>query len=596
MLIYASILNKIWPFMGKKYSWRLYRRLLCYVLPFWRVFLIGILGSIVYSAVDAWLVKFMQPLLNKGFIQHDAYFIQWLPMIVIAIFIVRGGANIASDYCMTSVSRSVVMVFKQKIFQHYQNMPAREYDNSSSGNLLSAITFNVEQIANASSDALTTFLQSFVLVVGLLIVMFTISWQLSLIYFSAIPLIVLMVSLASKRTRKLSLSIQESMGKTTAIAEENISGYKVVRTFCGQAYESARFSKAIHTNWMREMKMAMTKGLSISGVQLVAAIALASIIYFATSSKVALSAGAFTALIASMLAILKPMRDITNVNNKIQRGLAGAQAIFQVLDMPLEKNEGKLGVEGIESRIEFKHLNFKYDASSENILHDINFTVQPGEVVALVGRSGSGKSTLSNLLMRFYPVQENTILLDGRDINEYELLGFRQYFAYVGQQIILFNDTVANNIAYGPYRENVSKEEIIAAAKMAHALEFIEALPNGFETVVGDNGVLLSGGQRQRIALARAIIKKAPVLILDEATSALDSESERHIQQALNTLMHQCTTLVIAHRLSTIKEASKIVVMDKGRIVEIGQHEELLAKHGYYSRLYEMQFKDGGNE
>lgn len=578
--------------MNKKHSWQLYGRLLRYVLPFWPAFLVGILGSIVYSAVDAWLVKFMQPLLNKGFIQHDAHFIKYLPIIVIAIFVVRGGANIASDYCMTSVARSVVMVFRQKLFQHYQNMPASEYDASRSGNLLSAIIFNVEQIANASSDALTTFLQSFVLVIGLLIVMFTISWQLSLIYFAAIPFIILVVSLASKRTRKLSLSIQESMGQTTAIAEENIAGYKVVRTFCGQAYESARFARAIKTNWIREMKMAMTKGLSISGVQLVAAIALASIIYFATSSKIALSAGAFTALIASMLAILKPMRDITNVNNKIQRGLAGAQAIFTVLDMPLEKNDGKINIDGVESRIEFKNLNFKYDTSSENILHDINFTVKPGEIVALVGRSGSGKSTLANLLMRFYPVDMNAIFIGGNDINHYELLSFRRHFAYVSQQVTLFNDTIANNIAYGPYRETVSKEEIIAAAKVANALEFIEALPNGFETVVGDNGALLSGGQRQRLAIARAIIKKAPVLILDEATSALDSESENYIQEALNALMHQCTTLVIAHRLSTIKEAHKIIVMDKGRIVEMGPHEELLAKRGYYSRLYEMQFKD----
>ncbi len=583
--------------MKKKYSWQLYKRLLVYVLPFWPAFLVGILGSIVYSAVDAWLVHFMTPLLNKGFIQRDAFFIRWLPIIVITIFLVRGSANIASDYFMTSVARSVVMVFRQKIFQHYQQMPASEYDNSSAGNLLSAITYNVEQIANASSDALTTFLQSIVLVVGLLIVMFTISWQLSCIYFAAIPLIVLVVSISSRRTRKLSLSIQESMGQTTSIAEENISGYKVVRTFCGQAYESARFSAAVKTNWIREMKLAMTKGLSISGVQLIAAVALSSIIYVATTSKAnGLSAGEFTSLVAAMLAILKPMRDITNVNNKIQRGLAGAQAIFSVLDKPIEVNEGTASVKGVESCIEFRKVNFKYNAAMiENVLDNISFTVQPKEIVALVGRSGSGKSSLANLLMRFYPVNPGEIFLGGKDINQYELTKFRQYFAYVGQQVTLFNDTVANNIAYGPFRENVSREEVIAAAKMAHALEFIEALPCGFDTVIGDNGVLLSGGQRQRLALARAIIKKAPVLILDEATSALDTESERYIQEALNMLMHQCTTLVIAHRLSTVQEANKIVVMDKGCVVEIGRHEELLAKRGYYSRLYEMQFKDAIN-
>ncbi len=579
--------------MKKKYSWRLYGRLLTYVLPFWPAFLVGILGSIVYSGVDAWLVHFVTPLLNKGFIQHDASFIRWLPVMVISIFVVRGGANIASDYFMTSVARSVVMVFRQKIFQHYQHMPASEYDNSSSGNLLSAIIYNVEQIANASSDALTTFLQSIVLVIGLLIVMFTISWQLSCIYFAAIPLIVLVVSLSSKRTRKLSLSIQESMGQTTAIAEENISGYKVVRTFCGQAYESARFANAVKTNFVREMKLAMTKGLSISGVQLIAAIALSSIIYAATASHTyGLSAGAFTSLVAAMLAILKPMRDITNVNNKIQRGLAGAQAIFAVLDKSLEVNNGKESIKDAKSLIEFRNLNFKYNSTAtESVLENINFTVRPKEIVALVGRSGSGKSTLANLLMRFYPSNPGEIFLDEKDINDYELMQFRQHFAYVGQEIVLFNDTVANNIAYGPFRENVSREEIIEATKMANAFEFIEALPLGLDTMIGDNGALLSGGQRQRLALARAIIKKAPVLILDEATSALDTESERFIQDALNALMHQCTTLVIAHRLSTIKEADKIVVMDKGRVVEIGRHDELLAKQGYYSRLYEMQFK-----
>lgn len=569
-------------------SWRLYARLLRYVFPFWPAFLVGVLGSVIYSGVDAWLVHFMTPLLNKGFIQRDAYFIRWLPFLVVLIFLVRGGANIASDYFMTSVSRSVVRSFREKLFKHYQCMPSSTYDNTTTGQLLSTIIYNVEQIANASSDALTTFLQSFVLIVGLLVVMFTISWQLSLIYFAAVPLIILLVYFTSRRTRRLSLLIQESMGLITTIAEENISGYKVVRTFGGQSYETHRFAEAIRLNWLRELKVALAKGLSTSGVQLVAALALSSIIFVATSTKINLSAGEFTSLIASMLAILKPMRDITNVNNKIQRGLAGAQAIFSVLDSSVEKNNGVKTMQGICAHIEFKNINFQYAVSGENILKNVSFSIQPREIVALVGRSGSGKTSLVNLLMRFYPLEKGSIFLDGHDIHDYELTEFRQYFSYVGQNIVLFNDTVANNIAYGPLNGHVSRKDVVHAATMAHAIEFIETLPQGFDTVIGENGSLLSGGQRQRLALARAILKNAPVLILDEATSALDAESERFIQDALDKFMHQCTTLVIAHRLSTVKQANKIIVMDKGQLIEMGTHEELLEKNGHYNRLYEI--------
>lgn len=574
-------------------SLKTYKRLLKHVLPFWPAFVIAIVANIVYSGIDAWLVHFLQPLLNKGFIAQDAHFIKWLPVVVIGVFIIRASANISSNYFMTYVARSVVMTFRFNLFKHYQKMPAKSYDSSSSGSLLSAIIFNVEQVANAGTDALTTSLQSIVLIIGLLVVMFNISWQLTLIYFVTMPIIIVIVMLVSKRMRRLSVDIQRTMANITSTAEENINGYKVVRTFGGQDYEAKRFSKIIRENRLRELKVAIAKALSISGVQIVAAIALATIITVATSNSVAqLSAGEFTSLVAAMLAILKPMKDLTNVNGKIQRGLAAAHTIFDVLDSPEETDTGDKCVSSINGHIVFDQVSFSYANHDENVLSDISFEVKPGEIVALVGRSGSGKSTLVNLLMRFYDYQQGVVKLDEADVMEYELQHYREHFAYVSQQVVLFNDTVANNIAYGPLRGKVSEQEILEAAKTAHAFEFIEQMEHGFDSVVGDDGVLLSGGQRQRIALARAILKKAPILVLDEATSALDTESERFIQDALDQLMKQCTTIVIAHRLSTIKRADKIVVMDQGKVVEMGQHESLLAKQGYYAKLHAMQFKD----
>jgi subfamily B ATP-binding cassette protein MsbA len=554
--------------------------------------LIAILASMLYSGIDAWFVHFLEPLLNKGLFAKNKDFLKWAPLMVLFAFILRGVASFFSNYNIASVSRNVIMRLRQDMFAHMQKLPAKFYDHAATGQVLSVILYSVEQVANASADVLTTAVQSTFLIVGLLYVMFSTSWKLSCLYFIIIPCIAIIMRYSSKRVRRLSLSIQDSMAAITHHAGENIEAYKEVRAFGGQTYETDKFNKAARTNRQREMKVVAARSLSVSGVLVVAALALSLTLYVATFdiADSILSPGGFISMIAAMLALLKPMKDLTSVQNKLYRGLAGAQTVFEFLDQPAEADNGTKTLTRARGKMEFSDVNFAYQADKP-ILHEVSFSVQPGEVVALVGRSGSGKSTLVSLLPRFYPDFSGRILLDDVSINDYRLTDLRRQFALVSQRVTLFNDTVANNIAYGSFGE-VSEAEIQAAAKAAHADEFIDQLPQGMQTLVGENGVLLSGGQRQRIAIARAILKNAPILILDEATSALDTESERHIQDALVELMRNRTTLVIAHRLSTIEHANKIIVFEAGRIKEMGTHQTLLAHEGAYAKLYHMQFKD----
>lgn len=570
----------------------IYLRLFTYVRRYWVSLVIALVASMVYSGIDAWFVYFLKPLLNKGLVAHDQHFLRYAPILVLVVFMMRGIASFFSNYNIASVSRSVIMRMRQDVFAHLQRLPARFYDHSTSGQILSVILYSVEQVANASADVLTTAVQSGCLIIGLLFVMFKISWKLSLLYFIIIPVITVIMRITSLRVRKLTLGIQDSMAHLTHCAGENIEGYKVIRGFGGQQYEVAKFDKAVRVNRQREMKAIAARSWSVSGVQLVAAMALSLTLYVATLdiSGSLLSPGGFVALIAAMLALLKPMKDLTTMQNKLYRGLAGAQTVFEMLDVSPEQDAGTRTLQRAQGKMTFDHVNFAYEPD-KTVLENINFTVRPGEVVALVGRSGSGKSTLVSLLPRFYANFTGDILLDDVSIREFRLADLRRQFSMVSQHVTLFNDTIANNIAYGRFGA-VSEAEIIQAAKAAYAMDFIEQLPNGLHTLVGENGVLLSGGQRQRIAIARAILKDAPILILDEATSALDTESERYIQVALDELMRRRTTLVIAHRLSTIEHADKIILLDQGRIVEVGNHAELLAKNGSYAKLYKMQFKD----
>lgn len=570
-------------------GFQVYQRLLGYIKSYWWVLVIGMLATMLSSGTEAAVTWFLKPVLDKGFIAKDAQFIHWLPFIVISAFFVRGSAGFVSSYCMAWVGRNVVLRLRQEIFSHLMQLPARFFDNATSGQLLSVIIYNVDQVAKASTDALVTIVQETCFVTGLVIVMFTVSWKLTLLFLITAPMIAIVARYSSLRMRRISRGVQAGMGDLTHVAEEAIEGYKVIRTFAGQEYEKNKFNRITLANRFRELKVVVTNSLATGATQQVASIAIAVTVYLATMQSSNVTAGGFASILAAMLAILKPMKNLTTVSSTIQRGIAAAESIFDLMDQTPEQQEGGKALDRAKGQIIFEDVNFRYNTDSNLILQNINFTVKPGETIALVGRSGSGKTTLINLLPRFYTNYEGKILLDGSDIQEFNLTDLRKQFTLVSQHVVLFNDTIAKNIAYGRFDE-VSEEEIIQAAEAAHAMDFIRQLPEGLETRVGENGVLLSGGQRQRIAIARALLKNAPILILDEATSALDTESERHIQAALEQLMKSRTTLVIAHRLSTIEQADKILVMDHGQIVEAGTHQQLLQAEGYYARLYGMQF------
>ena len=570
----------------------IYKRLFAYVRRYWVALIVAGFASMLYSGIDAWFIYSLKPLLDSGLIARDHLFLTWAPLIVMLVFTLRGVMSFISNYYIASASRGVIMWLRQDLFSHLQRLPARFYDHTTSGQVLSVILYGVDQVANASADVLTTAIQATFLIIGLIIAMFSISWKLTLLYFIVLPLVLIIMRVASLRIRRLSLNIQDSIAELSHRAEENIEGYKVVRAFEGQEYEAEKFNKATRINRQREMKTVVARSVSVSAVQLITATALALTLYIATLdiADSILSPGGFVVMVASMLALLKPMKDLAFVQNKLYRGLAGAQNVFELMDEKQEEDTGTKTLTRAKGKVAFEHVNFTYD-NNKKVLQDISFTIEPGQVVALVGRSGSGKSTLVSLLPRFYNNYMGNIYLDDVCVRDYQLKDLRRQFALVSQNVMLFHDTVANNIAYGKF-DQVTQEEILAAAKASHAIEFIERLPDGMHSLIGENGVLLSGGQRQRIAIARAILKDAPILILDEATSSLDTESERYIQSALEELMKTRTTLVIAHRLSTIEHADKIIVMDEGKIIEVGNHSQLLARDGHYAKLHRMQFKD----
>ncbi len=574
---------------GEGRGLNVYLRLLRYVVPHWRVAAAAVAGMIVVAATEAGFAWLIKPLLDEGFVERDATVIRLVPLGIMGVFVVRGVASFAADYGTSWISRHVIARLRYEVFDQLLAMPRRFYDEASSGMLLSKLTYNVEQVAQAGSKAVVILVRDGATIVFLMAYMAWISWRLALIFVALGPVLGFVVIYISKRFRRLSHRIQRSVGGVAYVAEEAIEGSDVVKIFGGEDQERRRFDQVNERNKRQFLKFAATKALSTPVVQFCAAASLSLVIYLATLDDIVhtISVGAFVSFITAMLLLLQPIKRLTNVQAIIQKGIAAGDSIFSLLDTPAEDDHGDYEVDRVAGRIDFDGVTFRYRPGTEPVLTDFQLTIEPCQTVAIVGRSGSGKTTVANLLPRFYEVETGAIRLDGIGLRSYRLDCLRRQMALVSQQVVLFNDTIAANIGYGV--ANPSRERIREAARAANALSFIDALPDGLDTMVGENGVMLSGGQRQRIAIARALVKDAPVLILDEATSALDTESENEIQKALETLMQGRTTLVIAHRLSTIENADRIVVLDAGRVVETGTHGELMARGGSYAALQRLQ-------
>ena len=574
-------------------SSQLYLRLLGYVKRYWRTFAISILGMAVTAATEPLLPALLKPMLDGTFVNKDETVIRLAPLLILVIFFVRGVASFVGSYAIGWVGNKVVMDLREAMFNKLLTLPTRYYDDHATGSLISKLIYDVTQVTAAATNVVTVSVKDSIMIIGLLGWLFYLNWKLTLLSLVMLPIIAMILKVINTRLRNANRNTQRAMGDITQVVGESVTAHKVVKLFGGQEYESDRFGEK--ANWVRRyiMKQAMAASINVPIVQMIAAIALSVIVYLATvqARTDETTVGGFLSFIAAMLMLTAPIKRLTGVSESLQRGLAASESIFELLDTPGETDTGKVSIGRAKGRIEFEHVSLSYEQDHRLALRNICLEIPAGQAVALVGASGGGKSTMANLVPRFYLPTSGRILLDGHDLADLTLASLRANIGLVSQEVVLFNDTVAANIAYGQMRE-VPEGEIIAAAQAAHAMEFIREMPQGLHTLVGERGVKLSGGQRQRIAIARAILKNAPVLILDEATSALDSESERQVQAALESLMQGRTSMVIAHRLSTIEKADRIVVLQKGEIVETGTHLELLAKGGVYAQLHRIQFSN----
>ena len=572
-------------------SRQLYLRLLGYVRPYWLAFVAAIVCMGLSSIVEPVFPAMMKGLLDNGFSRGKDN-LDWLlyPAAIVGIFVARAVLGFIGDYAMSWVSNNVIAELRQAMFERIVHLPTTYFNDNTSGRLMSRVAYDVGGVAGAATGALTTLVKDSLSVVGLLAWLLYLNWKLTLVAFAMIPFIALAVRGFGGRLRRVARSIQQSQGALTEVLQEAIEGHKIVKIFGGQQYEQTRFNANVQQQ--RRFNMRATVAAAAQGpiVQFFAALALGTIMAVAMkqASSEQTTVGGFVSFITAMLMLLAPLKRLTDISAPIQRGLAAAESVFDVIDQPTERDEGAVELSPARGLIEFDAVTFSYPGSERMALQDVSFTAHPGECIALVGQSGSGKTTIANLLPRLYPTNAGEIRIDGHRLDDIRLGSLRDNIALVSQEVVLFNDTVAANIAYGA-RSGVSRDEILSAAKAAHALEFIETMPDGFDTLIGEKGVKLSGGQRQRLAIARALLKNAPILILDEATSALDTQSERLVQEALDELMKNRTTLVIAHRLSTIENADRVLVMRQGKIVESGTHAELMGRNGEYAILQRMQ-------
>lgn len=591
-------------------SLKVYLRLLSYVLPYWGLFAISILGFLIFASTQP-LLGYMLKYFVDGLSSPDAsmfanapsWVLEWapflldlrlvqaVPMMIVLIALWQGVGSFLGNFFLAKVSLGLVQDLRIALFNNLLTLPNSYFDNHNSGHLISRITYNVTMVTGAATDAIKVVVREGMTVVFLFATLLWMNWKLTLVMVAILPVIGLMVVNTSKRFRKQSKKIQVAMGDVTHVASETIQGYRVVRSFGGESYEKGRFQDASQDNTRKQLRMVKTNAIYTPSLQLVIYIAMATLMFLVLLLRGDSSAGDLVAYITLAGLLPKPIRQLSEVSSTIQKGVAGAESIFEQLDQLPEMDHGTHLVRRVSGRVEVRDLSFTYPGSDKPVLKNISFVADPGQMIALVGRSGSGKSTLANLIPRFYCHDHGQILLDGVSVEDFTLTSLRRQIALVTQHVTLFNDTVRNNIAYGDLAD-VPQEAVEQAARDAFAAEFIEKMPQGYDTVVGENGVLLSGGQRQRLAISRALLKDAPILILDEATSALDTESERHIQSALDRVMQGRTTLVIAHRLTTIEKADLILVMDQGEIVERGTHDQLLAQNGYYARLHAKQFVD----